>query len=233
MPQVLYLGKPDPLFKSRRILLEHAGYKVNPIHRVEVAIKRRAWHGCALVILAKLIPTAQRERMKALAEADGIGVLDLASSSHYSHSTEGLPDDGPNSFLERVGHAAMASHHHPEVAGDNVAWVDRERRYIHVTDGFLRMIGYDRDEVLGCFIDDFTYPGTADAAKQFHHYLKDGRQAGRYFLRHKAGMKVEVSYEAGVLEDGCMYSSLRVLNEKGACRAEDEGNREDQHKRSA
>jgi PAS domain S-box-containing protein len=213
MPQILYLGKTDPLFKSRRILLERAGYKLSPVHDVEKAIEKQAWENCALVILSALIPLLQRRKLKTLVEADGIGVFDLGSSSHYSHNTHGLADGGPNGFLERVGQVAMISHHHPEVRGENVAWVDRERRYIHVTEGFLRIIGYDRDEVIGCFIDDFTYPGSADAAKQFHRYLKDGRQAGRYFLRHKSGKKVAVDFDASVLEDGCMYSSMSAVDD--------------------
>ena len=103
----------------------------------------------------------------------------------------------------------MASHGHPEIQGRNVAWVDRDRRFVHVTDGFLELIGCDRDEVLGRLIDDFTYPGTANTPEVFHRYLEDGHMAGAYVLRHKSGERVAIEYEAGVLADGCMYSNMQ------------------------
>jgi PAS domain S-box-containing protein len=205
MASILYLGPKDSLDSSRRILLKRAGYKISAIHDVEEAIRLKSWRGCALVILDKTIPRKHRSIIRAELEEAKIGILDLTSMPPLR--SDG--DHGPEAFLELVGQAVMASHGHPEIRGENVAWVDRDRRYVHVTDGFLQLIGYDRDEVLGRFIDDFTYPGTANAQEVFHRYLTDGHMSGRYLLRHKSGAKVAIEYEAGVLPDGCMYSNMR------------------------
>jgi PAS domain S-box-containing protein len=214
MPSILFLGPEDSLDKSRRILLKRAGYKVSPVRTVEEAVRLQSWQGCSLVILAKALPATERKRILRELKAAKMSVLDLKSENSLNRDIRGLGDYGPEGFLELVGQAAMAAHGHPEIAGENVAWVDRDRRYVHVTDGFLNLIGYDRDEVLGRFIDDFTYPGTADTREVFTNYLKDGHMQGRYVLRHKNGEKVLVEFEAGILPDGCMYSNLHQRDEE-------------------
>lgn len=209
MPQVLFLGQKDPLTSSRRILLKRAGYVVSVVHDAEEALERESWRNCTLVILARTISPALHQQLIAKLQAANISVLDLAVTGNFKRDGRGFADLGPESFLELVGRATMAAHGHPEIEGPNVAWVDRDRRFVHVTDGFLQLIGYDRDEVLGRLIDDFTYPGTANTKEEFHRYLKDGHMSGGYVLRHKSGEKVPIEYEAGVLPDGCMYSNMR------------------------
>jgi PAS domain S-box-containing protein len=212
MPQVLFLGDKDPLTRSRRILLKRAGYKVSVVHEAEEALDHQSWLGCTLVILDRTVSFDHRREIITKLEALKIGVLDLTAPERFKRDGRGLSDHGPESFLELVGRAVMASHGHPEIQGRNVAWVDRDRRFVHVTEGFLELIGYDRDEVLGHLIDDFTYPGTANAREVFHRYLKDGHMEGAYVLRHKSGQKVAIEYEAGILADGCMYSNMRRAN---------------------
>jgi PAS domain S-box-containing protein len=209
--QILLLGPKDPLHLSRRILLQRAGYQLSETHDAAEAIRNSAWNGCNLVVLSSRVLLTHRRRIQNMASRAGVAVLDLSNRSNGKPARHSLSHT-PEAFLEMVGEAAMASHRHPEVEGDNVAWVDRERRYLHVTDGFLNIIGYDRDEVIGRYIEDFTYPGTANAPKEFQRYLADGSMTGRYSLRHKSGKKVAVEFHAGVLEDGCMYSSLKPLD---------------------
>jgi len=220
MPQILFLGPKDPLDGSRRILLKRAGYKISPVHDINEAIQLKSWEGSALVILGKALPPSERHQVIQKLKAARIGILDLASSPTFKRDRGGLNDYGPESFLELVGRAAMASHGHPEVRGENVAWVDRDRRYVHVSDGFLNLIGYDRDEVLGHLIDDFTYPGTANPKEVFTHYLDNGHMDGRYVLRHKSGEKVPIEFEAGILADGCMYSNMVPVQERKGAKSE-------------
>ncbi len=216
MAEILFLGPEDSLDGSRRILLKRAGYKLSLVHSVEDAIRLKSWEGCALVLLAKALPAKDRDRIKKELKSAKIGVLDLRSATSLNRDVRGLGDYGPETFLELVGQAAMTSHGHPEIEGENVAWVDRDRRYLHVTDGFLSLIGYERDEVLGRLIDDFTYPGSADPRLVFVNYLNDGQMQGRYVLRHKNGVKVPIEFRAGVLPDGCMYSVIEPVGEKEA-----------------
>lgn len=222
MPQILFLGPKDSLDGSRRILLKRAGYQISPVHDIHEALRLKSWEGSALVILGKSLPLNQRRQIAQILKKAKIGTLDLASSPAFKRDGGGLRDYGPESFLELVGRAAMASHGHPEVQGENVAWVDRDRRYVHVTDGFLNLIGYDRDEVLGHLIDDFTYPGTANPKEVFTRYLDNGHMDGRYVLRHKSGKRVPIEFEAGILADGCMYSNMLPVSERHSAKPQAE-----------
>ena len=224
MPSILFLGPKDSLDKSRRILLTRAGYDVSRIHDIEEALAKKAWNGCALVLLSATLSAAQRKQVSATLKDAKIGVLDLAAPPRFREDGAALANHGPESFLEMVGRAVMASHGHPEIQGEIVAWVDRDRRYVHVTDGFLELIGYERDEVLGRLIDDFTYPGKADPKEVFLRYLDSKHMRGRYFLRHKSGSKVAIEYEAGVLSDGCMYSDIRPARTRRANASEADPN---------
>lgn len=213
MPQILYLGMKDALYRSRRMLLERAGYKLSKIQSPQDAIDKKSWRNSVLTIVGARVSAELREKLSRMILEDKGAVLDLAVAFRRRSSTGGS-GVGPESFLEIVGQAVMAAHQHEEVQGDCVVWVDAERRYIHVTDGFLELVGFRRDEVIGSRIDDFAYPKTADIAAQFHRYLADGRQSGRFYLRHKSGRKVVVTFEAGVLTDGCMYSRLEPAPEE-------------------
>ncbi len=215
MPRLLYLGHPDALFRSRRMLLSRAGYRLDHIEEVQQAVASKAWRASTLTILSLDIPLEERDRLREVIARDGHAAIDLESALRL-HGRRTSAEVGPETFLEVIGKAVMRAHAHAEIKGKNVAYVDAERRYIHVTDGFLELIGFHRDEVIGNKIDDFTYPGTAETASQFRRYLKDGRQSGRYFLRHKSGRKITVDFEAGVLADGCMYSKMEELDEEAA-----------------
>ena len=184
-------------------MLEKSGYNLSEVTDPETAIRTHEWNNVKLTIIGVSVSPSWRREVLRLTREDSVTVLDVDAA------LKKIADPTPEAFLHIVGQSLMLSHQHPEIKGRNLAWVDGTRRYVHVTDGFLSLIGYDRDEVIGRRIEDFTYPHTANTAAEFRRYVKKGEQTGIYFLRHKSGKKIPIEYEAIVLPDGCMCSKIK------------------------
>ncbi len=104
-------------------------------------------------------------------------------------------------------------HTHPEVRGEYVACVNREHRYSEVTDGFCRLLGYSRAELLGVTVDDVTLPEIANVATLFREYLRDGTRQGTYTLRRRDGRPIRIRYTAHLFPDGCTAATFELLED--------------------
>lgn len=103
-------------------------------------------------------------------------------------------------------------HSHPELEGTYVAFVSRDRRYVAVTDGVCRLLGYTREELLTKKIDDVTAPELQQAVPaKFEQYVEQGHLHGEYTLLAKDGRHVAILYEALVFPDGCMTARWHPL----------------------
>ncbi len=91
-------------------------------------------------------------------------------------------------------------------------YVDRYRRYIHVSDDICDLLGLPREQIIGATIDDLTFPDTADVPTLFKQYLNVKGMKGSFILRHANGSPVPVAYEASVFADGCMYSCITPID---------------------
>lgn len=99
------------------------------------------------------------------------------------------------------------AHEHPEISGEYVVFVDTNRRYLEVTDGVCRLLGYSREELLGKTIDDVTAPELRDrVSNTFEQYLQAGGLAGNYLLVSRDGQRVPIRYESKVFPDGCLVA---------------------------
>ncbi len=103
-------------------------------------------------------------------------------------------------------------HSHPELEGSYVAFVSSDRRYVAVTDGVCRLLGYSREELLAKKIDDVTAPELQPAVPAtFKEYVQQGHLQGEYTLLAKDGSRVAILYEALVFPDGCMTARWRPV----------------------
>ena len=103
-------------------------------------------------------------------------------------------------------------HSHPELEGTYVAFVWRDRRYVAVTDGVCRLLGYSREELLAKKIDDVTAPELQQTVPAtFQQYVQQGHLQGEYTLLAKDGHRVAILYEALVFPDGCMTARWHPL----------------------
>jgi len=104
---------------------------------------------------------------------------------------------------------------HPEFDGDYVVFVDANRRYVEVTDGVCRLLGYSREELLAKTIDDIADPELrAQVPETFGEYVKQGEMEGTYSLLGKDGSRIPIRYQAKVYPDGCYVARWKPLNQE-------------------
>lgn len=109
----------------------------------------------------------------------------------------------------------LRGHVHTDFEGDYVAFVDEKRRYLDVTDGVCRLLGYSRAELIGMRIDDLTPPEAAhEVSPLFEQYLADKSLSGEFVLLDKHGNRVPIRYHSRVFPDGCMVARWEPLREQ-------------------
>jgi PAS domain S-box-containing protein len=87
-------------------------------------------------------------------------------------------------------------------SSDIIAVVSPERRYIEVSDGLCKLVGYSKEELLRMTIDALTHPSVGNTPELFEQFVRDGFQEGNFVLQHKSGAAVPIRYRAKVLPDG-------------------------------
>jgi len=105
------------------------------------------------------------------------------------------------------------SHSHAHMSGDCVACVDAKRRYVAVTDGVCKLLGYSREELLRKSIDEISAPELrATVPETFNQYVTQGGMEGTFALLSKDGRRVSIAYRARVFPDGCMVAQWEPLH---------------------
>lgn len=105
-----------------------------------------------------------------------------------------------------------SSHVHPELKGNYVAVVNADRKYVAVTDGVCRLLGYSRAELLKMTIDEVTAPELAnDVPVKFEKYVQQGFLNGEHLLAGRDGSCIPIRYESRVFADGCMVARWEPL----------------------
>jgi PAS domain S-box-containing protein len=115
----------------------------------------------------------------------------------------------PPSTTERISHA------HSEIAGEFVVFVDANRRYVEVTDGVCRLLGYSREESLTKTIDEISAPELrAQVPETFRQYITQGGMGGEHSLMAKDGGRIPIRYQSKVYPDGCRVARWEPLQPK-------------------
>ena len=208
--KILFAGTNDVLDLTRRRLLASAGYVVVDVRDPDEAAKGLTGDVSLAVISSLVKRVDQIEIAAVLASQSPDTLLVTFSTEEAAIKRENFipPLVGPEGFLKQVGVALMKQHRHPEINSKYFMFVDRNRRYINVSDGVSELLEWSREEILGKTIDWLTYPNSADAPVMFRHYMESGKMVGSYVLRCKSGEPVNVTFKATILPDGCMCSEL-------------------------
>jgi PAS domain-containing protein len=90
--------------------------------------------------------------------------------------------------------------------------VGRDDSYLEVSDGFCRLVGYSREELLQMKLRDLAAPGTADITTAFNPPKETGYAHGLWLLVSREGTRVLVRHESRVRSaDLLMQSQLELI----------------------
>jgi hypothetical protein len=90
--------------------------------------------------------------------------------------------------------------------------VGKQNNYVEVSDGFCRLVGYSRVELLQMKLEDLAAPGTADITTSFNPSKATGCAHGLWLLVSREGPRILVRYESRVRSDDLpMQSQLEVI----------------------
>jgi PAS domain S-box-containing protein len=109
-------------------------------------------------------------------------------------------------LTERTGPPRSA-----DVLPEYTALVDRNRKYVQVSDSFCKLLGYQREELIGRKYDDLTAPRTNNVQTVFDLFMKSGYMHGIWILVHRRGTRILVRYEAWLRPDGLTESQMELL----------------------
>ena len=92
-----------------------------------------------------------------------------------------------------------------------VTVVDRNRRYIEVSDDFCKLVGYHRDELLKKKYDDLTASSTNNVETVYSLFEKLGYMHGLWMLVSRGGTRILIRYESWLRSDDLIEAHMEVL----------------------
>ena len=206
----------------RKMLFEHQGYAVLTALSGEDGLKQFDSAQVDAVILDYAMPgmNGAQVAVEMRRRKPSIPIIMLSAYVDVPPDVTRLVDayvtkgESPVSLLNQLEHILKArTHHHSDLEGEYVVFADRERRWVEVSDGICRLLGYSRTELLGRTIDELAAPELKeDVPTRFENFVRDGFQQGTYALRHRTGRRVPIAYKARVFPDGCLAAWWEPLD---------------------
>jgi PAS domain S-box-containing protein len=89
--------------------------------------------------------------------------------------------------------------------------IGKDNSYVEVSDGFCRLLGYTREELLCMKLDDLAAPGTADLTTAFNLSKGTGSARGLWLLVSREGTRILVRYESRFRIDLLMQTQLELM----------------------
>jgi PAS domain-containing protein len=89
--------------------------------------------------------------------------------------------------------------------------IGKDNSYLEVSDGFCRLFGYSRAELLRMKLEDLAAPGTVDITTAFNPSKATGCAHGLWLLVSREGTRILVRYESRIRGDLLMQSKLELI----------------------
>ncbi len=99
----------------------------------------------------------------------------------------------------------------PKVAPTYTAVVDRDHKYVDVSESFCELVGYKMEELIGMPYDRLTAVDSADIPTTYRMFSKLGYMHGLWMLVHRTGYRILVRYEAWLRPDKNVQSNLELV----------------------
>jgi PAS domain S-box-containing protein len=91
------------------------------------------------------------------------------------------------------------------------AVVDKERKYVEVSESFCKLVGYKAEELIGTRYDELTAPGTADIQTTSNLFARLGYMHGLWTVVHRTGYRILIRYESWLRSDANIESNIELL----------------------
>jgi PAS domain S-box-containing protein len=88
--------------------------------------------------------------------------------------------------------------------------LDKDRRWVSVTESFARLLGYRTMDMIGKRIDEFTVEQSIDVEFVFESFARLGEMEGLWMFKHRDGHSVLMRYHARMAA-GYSHSELKAL----------------------
>ena len=98
-----------------------------------------------------------------------------------------------------------------KVAPTYTAVVDRDHKYVDVSEGFCELVGYKMEELIGMPYDRLTAVDSADIPTTYRLFSRLGYMHGLWMLVHRTGYRILVRYEAWLRPDKNVQSNLELV----------------------
>jgi PAS domain-containing protein len=101
--------------------------------------------------------------------------------------------------------------HKSETSATCTVLVGKDNSYVEVSDGFCRLVGYNREELLRMKLEELAAPGTADTMKAFRHAEVTGCACGLWLLVSREKTRILVRYDLGIRNDSLLQIHLELI----------------------
>ena len=98
-----------------------------------------------------------------------------------------------------------------KVPSTYTAVVDQDRKYIHVSESFCELVGYEVRDLIGTRYDLLTALNTADIPTTYNMFSKLGYMHGLWMLVHRTGYRILVRYEAWLRPDSNIQANIELV----------------------
>jgi PAS domain S-box-containing protein len=89
--------------------------------------------------------------------------------------------------------------------------IGKDNIFVEVSDGFCRLVGHSRAELLGMKLEDLAAPGTVDITTAFNPSKATGCAHGLWLLISREGTRILVRYKSRVRSDDLLMQSQLEL----------------------
>jgi PAS domain S-box-containing protein len=89
--------------------------------------------------------------------------------------------------------------------------VDKDRKYVDVSEGFCKLVGYKAEELIGTRYDELTAPETADIQTTYNLFVRLAYMHGLWMLVHRTGYRILIRYESWRRWDANIQSNIELV----------------------
>jgi PAS domain-containing protein len=122
------------------------------------------------------------------------------------------PNQVPATVIQLFQHDVRVSDSIRGVAPTYTNVVDKDRRFVRVSQNFCELLGYRREELIGKKYDEITAPQTSNIPTIFNLFKQLGYMQGLWMLVSRKRERIVIRYESWLRQDSFIESNIEVVD---------------------